>query len=63
MSSETKAKIDMSNVDQERRDVLRKIGIGVGALVIIPQLPEKWVKPIIGQIVLPAHAQTSARPV
>lgn len=44
---------------QERRSALKKLGIGVGVLAGISVLPEKWTQPIVGEIVLPAHAQTS----
>jgi hypothetical protein len=46
-------------VDIERRCALRKIAVGVGVLAGISVLPEHWTSPIIGQVVLPAHAQTS----
>jgi hypothetical protein len=42
-----------------RRQALSKIGLGVGVLAGISVLPEQWTKPIIGQIVLPAHAVCS----
>lgn len=44
----------------ERRNALKKIGIGIGAMAGISVLPEKWTRPIVGQITLPAHAATSA---
>ncbi len=44
----------------ERRKAIKKIGIGIGAIAGISALPEKWTRPVIGQIVLPAHAATSA---
>jgi hypothetical protein len=46
-------------VDQGRRSAMRKIAISVGVLAGISVLPEQWTRPIIGQIVLPAHAGTS----
>lgn len=45
--------------DPARRIVMRKIVIGVGFLAGSLVLPETWTRPIIGQIVLPAHAATS----
>lgn len=42
-----------------RRTALRKLLVGVGALTAYQVLPTKWTKPIIDQIVLPAHAGTS----
>jgi hypothetical protein len=46
--------------DQNRRKAIKKIAVGVGVVAGCSVLPEKWTKPIIGQIVLPAHAETSA---
>ena len=45
---------------RERRTTIKKIAVGVGALAGISSLPEKWTRPIVEGIVLPAHAQTSA---
>ena len=45
---------------QERRTTIKKIAVGVGALAGISSLPDKWTKPIVEGIILPAHAQTSA---
>ena len=45
---------------RERRTAMKKIAVGAGALAGISSLPDKWTKPIVGSIVLPAHAQTSA---
>ena len=45
--------------NQSRRKAIKKIAVGVGALAGYSVLPEKWTRPIIGQIVLPAHAETS----
>ncbi len=52
---EKQMKIDSS----ERRIAIKRIGIGIGALAGISVLPEKWTRPIVGQIALPAHAATS----
>jgi hypothetical protein len=46
-------------VDQGRRSAMCKIAVSVGVLAGISVLPEQWTRPIIGQIVLPAHAGTS----
>ena len=45
---------------RERRATMKKIAVGAGALAGINSLPEKWIKPVVGSIVLPAHARTSA---
>ncbi len=44
---------------QDRRKVMQKIATGVGLLAGYTVLPEKWIRPVVGQIVLPAHAETS----
>lgn len=46
-------------VDRGRRGAMKKIAVGVGVLAGCSVLPDKWTRPIIGQIVLPAHAATS----
>lgn len=45
--------------DEGRRSALKKIAAGAGFLAGCAVLPERWTQPIIGQIVLPAHAGTS----
>ena len=47
------------SVDHGRRIAMQKIAIGVGVLAGYSVLPEQWTRPIIGQIILPAHAATS----
>lgn len=46
-------------IDKGRRKAMAKIAIGVGAIAGTYVLPEKWTRPIIGQMVLPANAATS----
>lgn len=43
----------------DRRQAMKKILVGVGALAGYSVLPEQWIRPVIGQVVLPAHAETS----
>jgi hypothetical protein len=45
--------------DITRRTALQKIATGVGVVAGISLLPERWTSPIIGRVVLPAHAATS----
>jgi len=45
--------------DKSRRSALKKILVGAGVLAGYQVLPKQWTKPIIEQVVLPAHAQTS----
>ena len=44
---------------QDRRKVMKKMVAGVGVLAGYSVLPEKWTRPLVGQIALPAHAETS----
>ena len=59
MTTSEKRKNEAGPLDQSRRSAMRKIAISVGVLAGISVLPEQWTRPIIGQIVLPAHAGTS----
>lgn len=43
----------------DRRAVLKKLLAGAGVMAGCSALPERWISPIVGQFVLPAHAQTS----
>ena len=45
--------------DQSRRKLLKSIAAGSGAVIAGKSLPEKWVKPAVDSVLLPAHAQTS----
>jgi hypothetical protein len=47
------------DVNEQRRSVLKKMAVGAGVLAGFAALPERWTTPIVGQIVLPAHAGTS----
>ncbi len=51
--------LETKGCNTERRKALKNIAVGVGALAGISMLPERWSRPIIGQITIPAHAQTS----
>lgn len=51
-----------SVTSQDRRKAIKKIAVGVGVVTGYSVLPEKWTKPIVGQMVLPAHAETSGVP-
>ncbi len=44
---------------QDRRKVIKTIAVGAGVLAGYSVLPDKWIRPVVGQIVLPAHAATS----
>jgi len=45
--------------DKSRRSALKKLAIGAGVLAGYQVLPKQWTKPLIEQVVLPAHAQVS----
>ena len=47
------------NQPEGRRDALKKILVGGGAVLGAQFLPTEWKKPVINSIVVPAHAQTS----
>lgn len=47
------------HVNKGRRKAIRQIALGVGTLAGVSILPETWTRPIIGQIIIPAHAATS----
>ena len=46
----------MRNSNTNRRKLLLGLGSGIAG---VAQLPEKWTKPVIDSVILPAHAQTS----
>lgn len=45
--------------NQDRRKIIKKIAVGAGVLAGYNVLPDKWIRPFVGQITLPAHAATS----
>lgn len=55
-SFETEGKYRKSNT---RRKALKSIVAGSSAVAASSMLPEKWTKPVIDSVALPAHAQTS----
>ena len=42
-----------------RRQLLKAVTVGGGAVVVGASLPAAWTKPVIESVVLPAHAQAS----
>ena len=50
---------DGQGADLGRRKAVKKIVFGATAITAFSAFPTKWSKPLIEQIVLPAHAQTS----
>ena len=49
------------NREITRRKLLQRIAVG-GAFAFMPVLPDRWVKPAIDMIVVPAHAQAVSGP-
>ena len=45
--------------NESRRQLLKSIAAGSGAVIAGKNLPEKWTKPVVDSVMLPAHAQTS----
>ena len=45
--------------EKNRRKVLKSIAAGGGAVVIGKSLPDRWAKPVVDAVVLPAHAETT----
>ncbi len=42
-----------------RRKLLKSILAGSGAVIADKSLPDKWTRPVVSAVVLPAHAQTT----
>jgi len=59
MHEQEKNSVTNAPKNQDRRKAIKKMAVGVGVLAGCSVLPEKWTRPIVGQIVLPAHAETS----
>jgi hypothetical protein len=48
-----------TNKINARRNLLKGIAAGSGAVITGKSLPESWSRPVIDSVMLPAHAQTS----
>ena len=48
--------------NESPRKLLKSIAAGSGAIVAGKSLPEKWSRPVVDSVLLPAHAQTSPTP-
>ncbi len=59
MKDQQKKSLETGPESKERRTALKKMTVGVGVLAGLSVLPEQWTRPIVGQMVLPAHAGTS----
>ena len=50
---------DDKKTAEDRRKLLKTVAAGGGAIIAGKTLPEKWTKPAVDAVMLPAHAQTS----
>lgn len=57
--SDQEKEIDVAIENPNRRKVVKGLAAGAGALAAYHALPVNWSTPIIEQVFLPAHAQTS----
>ncbi len=48
-----------TDLSQTRRSALKKMLVGTGVVAGAAALPDKWAKPIVDKVLVPAHAQTS----
>ena len=51
--------INVDQINEERRSILRKLAVGTAVLAGCSVLPEKWTTPLVEFGTLPAHATTS----
>ena len=58
-TAENKKKDDFNKAENSRRDAMKKILLGSGAVAAAKSGSDAWQKPAIDSIILPAHAQTS----
>ena len=53
---------DKNKTIENRRKLLKSVAAGGGAIIAGKTLPEKWTRPAVDSVMLPAHAQTSSGP-
>lgn len=53
------SKTNDSSPANSRRTALKGIATGAGMIAGSQTLPDRWLKPVVSSIVMPAHAQTS----
>lgn len=51
--------MDKKNTNKGRRELLRALTVAGGAAAAASALPEKWTRPVIDRVEIPAHAQAS----
>lgn len=63
MSKKYKNETNLAPADTEskatKRGLIKALGASAGVLAATNILPEKWVKPVVNSIMLPAHAQVT----
>jgi len=58
-NSENKVNNTTTPVSNGRRAVLGKLGLGAISGVSIAAMPDKWLKPVVETVLLPAHAEST----
>ncbi len=53
---------DNNKIVENRRKLLKSVAAGGGAILAGRTLPEKWGRPVVDSVLLPAHAQASGGP-
>jgi len=56
---ESESNVNEVRSNRSRRNTLKKLLAGSGVIIASQSTPEKWTKPIVDSVMLPAHAQTS----
>jgi len=51
--------MNKTNTTVNRRKVLKSFAVGSSTVAAGTALPNEWIKPIVSQVILPAHAQTT----
>lgn len=59
MAKKSESDVNEVRSDRNRRNALKKLLAGSGAIVASQSIPEKWAKPVVDSVMLPGHAQTS----
>lgn len=50
---------DTIKKEEARRRILKKMAVGGGIVTASQVMPERWIKPVIDSVILPAHADLS----
>ncbi len=52
----------MNTNDSGRRKLLKSLTVGSAVAVTAKSMPKEWTKPVVNEVLLPAHAQTTMPP-